>query len=47
VCRFYSYDMLLRLGGGVLLVLYDELKSHGAKGLMQQGRKGWGPPPPA
>ncbi|EFJ52023.1 ADP/ATP carrier protein, probably mitochondrial, partial [Volvox carteri f. nagariensis] len=24
--RFYAYDMMLRLGGGVLLVLYDELK---------------------
>lgn len=26
--RFYGYDMLLRLGGGVLLVMYDELKAH-------------------
>ncbi len=26
--RFYGYDMLLRLGGGVLLVMYDELKDH-------------------
>lgn len=34
--RFYGYDMLLRLGGGVLLVLYDELKAHGAGRMRQQ-----------
>ncbi|KAF6261356.1 mitochondrial carrier domain-containing protein [Scenedesmus sp. NREL 46B-D3] len=29
--RFYSYDMVFRLGGGVLLVGYDLLKSKGAQ----------------
>lgn len=24
--RFYGYDMLLRFGGGILLVMYDEVK---------------------
>ncbi|KAG2426338.1 hypothetical protein HXX76_013095 [Chlamydomonas incerta] len=34
--RFYGYDMLLRLGGGVLLVLYDELKGHGSARMAAQ-----------
>ncbi|GLC33503.1 hypothetical protein PLESTB_000082100 [Pleodorina starrii] len=34
--RFYGYDMLLRLGGGVLLVLYDEMKTHGPASVARQ-----------
>ncbi|KXZ54560.1 hypothetical protein GPECTOR_4g625 [Gonium pectorale] len=34
--RFYGYDMLLRVGGGVLLVMYDELKAHGPAGVARQ-----------
>lgn len=32
--RFYGVDILLRMGGGVMLVLYDEVKGglHGAQG---------------
>lgn len=40
--RFYGVDILLRMGGGVLLVLYDEIKggmhkAHGSGlGLLQE-----------
>ncbi|GIL52841.1 hypothetical protein Vafri_8605 [Volvox africanus] len=34
--RFYGYDMLLRLGGGILLVLYDELKTRGPGSVARQ-----------
>ncbi|GIL83208.1 hypothetical protein Vretifemale_12065 [Volvox reticuliferus] len=34
--RFYGYDMMLRLGGGILLVLYDELKTRGPGSVARQ-----------
>ncbi|KAG2490693.1 hypothetical protein HYH03_010854 [Edaphochlamys debaryana] len=34
--RFYGYDTLLRLGGGILLVMYDEVKSHGVAGAISR-----------
>jgi hypothetical protein len=31
--------MLLRMGGGVLLVLYDEIKAHGPGSLLGTARR--------
>ena len=34
--RFYAYDMVLRSGGGVLLVAYDEAQQRGLMQLAAQ-----------